>query len=211
MNHGDCQPVKRHTAKPIKWTWKNIQTASAQEVNVKSKVWFCPMKMWIFMEMDRFSGGFGPVADDGYGVSYIVAGEDLLFFHISSKRICPLTVKPIQFCECFSSEKWIPLARIFNAFFLYFHRIRSDSRNKSIKHCSIWGRYLMKHKSNSVHQPTKCPNLFLYGQYLNRKQNIWVKFRQNKKGDYFNRFGQMSNNQIRIHSIGRSSIAQSKR
>jgi carnitine O-palmitoyltransferase 1 len=31
-------------------------------------------------------GGFGPVADDGYGVSYIVAGEDVLFFHISSKR-----------------------------------------------------------------------------------------------------------------------------
>ncbi|RWS22607.1 carnitine O-palmitoyltransferase 1: liver isoform-like protein, partial [Leptotrombidium deliense] len=31
-------------------------------------------------------GGFGPVADDGYGVSYIVAGEDIIFFHISSKR-----------------------------------------------------------------------------------------------------------------------------
>lgn len=36
-------------------------------------------------------GGFGPVADDGYGVSYIVAGEDLLFFHISSKNSCNLT------------------------------------------------------------------------------------------------------------------------
>ncbi|XP_017785605.1 PREDICTED: carnitine O-palmitoyltransferase 1, liver isoform isoform X2 [Nicrophorus vespilloides] len=31
-------------------------------------------------------GGFGPVADDGYGVSYIIAGEDVLFFHISNKR-----------------------------------------------------------------------------------------------------------------------------
>lgn len=31
-------------------------------------------------------GGFGPVADDGYGVSYIVAGEGLIFFHISSKK-----------------------------------------------------------------------------------------------------------------------------
>ncbi|XP_070518050.1 carnitine O-palmitoyltransferase 1, liver isoform isoform X1 [Cardiocondyla obscurior] len=31
-------------------------------------------------------GGFGPVADDGYGVSYIIAGENLLFFHVSSKR-----------------------------------------------------------------------------------------------------------------------------
>ncbi|XP_053213840.1 carnitine O-palmitoyltransferase 1, liver isoform-like [Panonychus citri] len=31
-------------------------------------------------------GGFGPVADDGYGVSYIIAGEDKIFFHISSKE-----------------------------------------------------------------------------------------------------------------------------
>ncbi|XP_078041780.1 carnitine O-palmitoyltransferase whd isoform X1 [Augochlora pura] len=30
-------------------------------------------------------GGFGPVADDGYGVSYIIAGENLIFFHISCK------------------------------------------------------------------------------------------------------------------------------
>lgn len=37
-------------------------------------------------------GGFGPVADDGYGVSYIIAGEDMLFFHISNKKSCPTTV-----------------------------------------------------------------------------------------------------------------------
>ena len=37
-------------------------------------------------------GGFGPVADDGYGVSYIVAGENVIFFHISSKKSCPGTV-----------------------------------------------------------------------------------------------------------------------
>ncbi|XP_074028252.1 carnitine O-palmitoyltransferase whd isoform X2 [Leptinotarsa decemlineata] len=36
-------------------------------------------------------GGFGPVADDGYGVSYIIAGEDLLFFHVSNKKSCPTT------------------------------------------------------------------------------------------------------------------------
>ncbi len=29
-------------------------------------------------------GGFGPVAEDGYGVSYIFAGEDQLFLHVSS-------------------------------------------------------------------------------------------------------------------------------
>ncbi|KNC76173.1 hypothetical protein SARC_11319 [Sphaeroforma arctica JP610] len=36
-------------------------------------------------------GGFGPVTDDGYGVSYMVAGEDLCFFHVSSKRSCSET------------------------------------------------------------------------------------------------------------------------
>jgi len=38
-------------------------------------------------------GGFGPVADDGYGVSYIIAGENLIFFHISSKKSCSTTVQ----------------------------------------------------------------------------------------------------------------------
>jgi carnitine O-palmitoyltransferase 1 len=32
------------------------------------------------------SGGFGPVADDGYGVSYVISGERRLFLHVSSKR-----------------------------------------------------------------------------------------------------------------------------
>ncbi|XP_052808482.1 carnitine O-palmitoyltransferase 1, liver isoform-like isoform X2 [Mya arenaria] len=42
---------------------------------------------------DRIAGGggFGPVADDGYGVSYIIAGENYLFFHVSCKRSCPTT------------------------------------------------------------------------------------------------------------------------
>lgn len=36
-------------------------------------------------------GGFGPVADDGYGVSYLIAGEDVVFFHVSSKKSSPET------------------------------------------------------------------------------------------------------------------------
>ncbi|XP_031420516.1 carnitine O-palmitoyltransferase 1, muscle isoform [Clupea harengus] len=36
-------------------------------------------------------GGFGPVADDGYGVSYIIVGEDIVTFHISSKFSSPET------------------------------------------------------------------------------------------------------------------------
>lgn len=31
-------------------------------------------------------GGFGPVTDDGYGVSYMVAREDSLYFHVSAKK-----------------------------------------------------------------------------------------------------------------------------
>ena len=27
------------------------------------------------------------VADDGYGISYIISGEDLIFFHISTKKV----------------------------------------------------------------------------------------------------------------------------
>ena len=36
-------------------------------------------------------GGFGPVSEDGYGVSYMVSGEREFFFHVSSKRSCPHT------------------------------------------------------------------------------------------------------------------------
>ena len=34
-------------------------------------------------------GGFGPVADDGYGVSYMLAGGDSIYFHISAKNKAP--------------------------------------------------------------------------------------------------------------------------
>lgn len=37
-------------------------------------------------------GGFGPVSDRGYGVSYIIVGEDQISFHISSKKSADNTV-----------------------------------------------------------------------------------------------------------------------
>ena len=37
------------------------------------------------------NGGFGPVADDGYGVSYSIYGENRFFFNVSSKRSAPNT------------------------------------------------------------------------------------------------------------------------
>uniref|UniRef100_A0A670XU61 carnitine O-palmitoyltransferase n=1 Tax=Pseudonaja textilis TaxID=8673 RepID=A0A670XU61_PSETE len=42
--------------------------------------------------MESSGGGFGPVADDGYGVSYIIVGENLINFHVSSKFSCIETV-----------------------------------------------------------------------------------------------------------------------
>ncbi|XP_061465917.1 carnitine O-palmitoyltransferase 1, liver isoform isoform X2 [Rhineura floridana] len=42
-------------------------------------------------EMESSGGGFGPVADDGYGVSYIIVGDNLISFHVSSKFSCPET------------------------------------------------------------------------------------------------------------------------
>lgn len=37
-------------------------------------------------------GGFGPVATDGYGVSYMLVGGSDFFFHVSSRRCSPYTV-----------------------------------------------------------------------------------------------------------------------
>ncbi|XP_065668636.1 carnitine O-palmitoyltransferase 1, liver isoform isoform X2 [Hydra vulgaris] len=36
-------------------------------------------------------GGFGPVAENGYGISYIICGENLISFHVSCKKSCPDT------------------------------------------------------------------------------------------------------------------------
>ncbi|XP_076057083.1 carnitine O-palmitoyltransferase 1, liver isoform-like [Oratosquilla oratoria] len=39
-----------------------------------------------FRKMCSPGGGFGPVSDDGYGVSYMLPNEYNIFFHVSSKR-----------------------------------------------------------------------------------------------------------------------------
>lgn len=36
-------------------------------------------------------GGFGPVNDDGYGVSYMVPDDNRIFFHVSSKNSSSVT------------------------------------------------------------------------------------------------------------------------
>ena len=64
-------------------------------------------------------GGFGPVADDGYGVSYIIVGEDTIFFHVSAKKSSPLTVKLVT---SFMNESFWKKTYAFNfvRFFLLY-------------------------------------------------------------------------------------------
>ena len=38
-------------------------------------------------------GGFGPVTDDGYGVSYIISSDNLVSFHVTSKVSSDKTVR----------------------------------------------------------------------------------------------------------------------
>lgn len=51
------------------------------------------------------------VASDGYGVSYIISSEDLIFFHISSNKSSPATVRPWPNAFSYASD----LSRILNA------------------------------------------------------------------------------------------------
>lgn len=56
-------------------------------------------------------GGFGPVAKNGYGVSYMVAGEDLICYHVSSLRSCKETDSDV-FAEAIS-DALLDLKRFF--------------------------------------------------------------------------------------------------
>jgi carnitine O-palmitoyltransferase 1 len=44
-----------------------------------------------FKQLYTASGGFGPVSNDGYAVSYIILRDDLIFFHVSSKKSSSVT------------------------------------------------------------------------------------------------------------------------
>uniref|UniRef100_A0A674NYX0 Carnitine O-palmitoyltransferase 1, muscle isoform n=1 Tax=Takifugu rubripes TaxID=31033 RepID=A0A674NYX0_TAKRU len=84
-------------------------------------------------------GGFGPVADDGYGVSYIIVGENLITFHISSKFSCPHTVQPRErnhpFTSvfCYRSNLSLPSCRTRTASASTFRRPCWTSRRSSQK------------------------------------------------------------------------------
>jgi len=61
--------------------WK---LSTSQQPQQQTTLWDIKDPAWA----DRISpgGGFGPVAADGYGVSYMTSGERELFFHISARK-----------------------------------------------------------------------------------------------------------------------------
>ena len=71
----------------LKIPWR---MSTSQQPQRQTKIWNIVPK-----EIDDISispgGGFGPVTDDGYGISYMFAGEDKIFFHVSSKRSSPMS------------------------------------------------------------------------------------------------------------------------
>ena len=59
-------------------------------------------------DWDQFhtpNGGFGPVADDGYGVSYCVFGENMFYFNVSSKKAAPNTNSNVFLQRIFDALK----------------------------------------------------------------------------------------------------------
>lgn len=59
------------------WRLSTSQTPSCQtnKVDLMNKPEYLPG-----------GGGFGPVSEDGYGVSYMIMGENAIIFHVSSKK-----------------------------------------------------------------------------------------------------------------------------
>ncbi|XP_071943316.1 carnitine O-palmitoyltransferase 1, liver isoform-like isoform X2 [Antedon mediterranea] len=73
-----------HHALTMPWTLSTSQTpqqqmSSSPRLDYANRDKVCP------------GGGFGPVSDQGYGISYMFPEDSMLFFHVSSKKSCPLT------------------------------------------------------------------------------------------------------------------------
>lgn len=77
------------------------------------------------------------VADDGYGVSYILVGDDLINFHVSSKFSSPETVStevPFSrdgdiffYCFLWKGERTLNVTGNFNPV-MYFYSVWTCSR-----------------------------------------------------------------------------------
>lgn len=64
------------------WVLSTSQTAVNQTMR---------LNLQKYPERTCAGGGFGPVAEKGYGLSYIINGENLISLHVSSKKSCSHT------------------------------------------------------------------------------------------------------------------------
>ncbi|XP_022253543.1 carnitine O-palmitoyltransferase 1, muscle isoform-like [Limulus polyphemus] len=93
FREGRTETVRPVTMESCAWV-KAMENPNCSDLNTTSQT---PHGQTSLLDLKKYpdhisaGGGFGPVADDGYGVSYIIAGENLIFFHISSKRSSPET------------------------------------------------------------------------------------------------------------------------
>lgn len=91
------------------------------------------------------------VADDGYGVSYIIVGENLINFHISSKHSSPETVSSSQFFK--GKLDSCPLLNEDTLdHFLLYSRTPTVLALKSDSPC--WTCWI---SSSSTRKPSDCP------------------------------------------------------
>uniref|UniRef100_A0A1I8GZ46 G_PROTEIN_RECEP_F1_2 domain-containing protein n=1 Tax=Macrostomum lignano TaxID=282301 RepID=A0A1I8GZ46_9PLAT len=86
-----CQIYSPFLDKALKSQWKLSTSQTPHGLTGKLDLTRHP-------ELVSCGGGFGPVSYDGYGVSYIIGGEDTIFFHISSRVSCQQTThrKPVR-------------------------------------------------------------------------------------------------------------------
>ncbi|XP_064645349.1 carnitine O-palmitoyltransferase 1, liver isoform-like isoform X2 [Lineus longissimus] len=74
-----------HNAMTIPWTLSTSQQPQQQIAGTPD----CNLPLYANKVCP--GGGFGPVSDDGYGVSYMIPGDKKVFFHVSSKKKAPQT------------------------------------------------------------------------------------------------------------------------
>ncbi|XP_054721147.1 carnitine O-palmitoyltransferase 1, liver isoform-like [Uloborus diversus] len=67
------------------WTLSTSQTPHTQLTALPDA------NLHVFDDKLGAGGGFGPVSDEGYGVSYLFPSDYRIFFHVSSKHSCPNT------------------------------------------------------------------------------------------------------------------------
>lgn len=82
------------------------------------------------------------MADDGYGVSYSIVGEDILNFHISCKRSCPDTVSSMKVVGMFFC------LFVFSEILIFLYHIKFSFLSYMIVYVGAPAAYVQQHKQS---------------------------------------------------------------